>query len=495
MHKTCSSSRSRTRRCVHARVKANARTYDANGNRLTSLQTTGSSGAAQTTRRTYTVDAASNRILSFTQTQLAGTATTGGATSNLNYSFDANGSLLKDGLRSYEFDAANRLGNVTTGTGPDAPTTRYVHNALGQRLFKTEPLYAPVSSGSNPADPGVIQTLANFFASLWGGSTNTAAPSASEKLGYTYYYDEDGSLLYEQGSGGANSGGSSHYVYLPTPAGPMPIATYTGSKHYAVHTDHLNTPRRLTNSAKQVAWQWAFSAFGDEQPTTARNRFVDPATTPNAGTTTVAEVTFNLRYPEQYFDKESNLNYNYFRSYDSRTGRYTQADPIGLDGGWNRFGYVGGNPLMYSDPMGLRGLLGPGAGIGIGVGGIGIINAVRPAGLSPPLESLYDRYCKDTADPCAAIKAELNQAINDARKKMNNMLNDDPVSGLYRNAMNTPNPTITGTRTTWRGHVDDLDGRIGKINNLIALGQKMGCDLSREIADAMTLNVPVRPLR
>ena len=271
-----------------------------------------------------------------------------------NYQLDANGSLLRDGLRSYEFDAANRLGNVTTGVGSDAPTPRYVHNALGQRLFKTEPLYAPVSSGSNPADPGVMQTLANFFASLWGGSTNTAAPSASEKLGYTYYYDEDGSLLYELGSGGANSGGSAHYVYLPTPAGPMPMATYTGSKHYAVHTDHLNTPRRLTNSAKQVVWQWAFSAFGDEQPTLARNRFVDPANTPNAGTTTVAEVTFNLRYPGQYYDKESGLNYNYFRSYDPKTGRYSQSDPIGLDGGWNKFVYAENNPLMFTDPEGLN---------------------------------------------------------------------------------------------------------------------------------------------
>ena len=328
-------------------------TYDANGNRLSSIQTTGSGATAQTVKRTYTVDATSNRILSFTHTQLAGTATTGGATSNVNYSFDANGAMTKDGLRSYEFDAANRLGNVTTGVGIDAPTTRYVHNALGQRVFKTEPLYAPVSSGSNPADPGVIQTLANFFASLWGGSTNTAAPSASEKLGYTYYYDEDGSLLYEVGSGGANSGGSSHYVYLPTPAGPMPIATYTGSKHYAVHTDHLNTPRRLTNSAKQVAWQWAFSTFGDEMPTIAKNRFVDPSITPNAGTTTIAEVTFNLRYPGQYADKESGLNYNYFRSYDSRTGRYSQSDPIGLDGGWNRYSYSYQNPLSFTDPTGL----------------------------------------------------------------------------------------------------------------------------------------------
>jgi RHS repeat-associated protein len=52
-------------------------------------------------------------------------------------------------------------------------------------------------------------------------------------------------------------------------------------------------------------------------------------------------------------DGETGLSYNYFRSYDSRTGRYTQGDPIGLQGGWNRFGYVGGNALSFIDPLGL----------------------------------------------------------------------------------------------------------------------------------------------
>ena len=67
----------------------------------------------------------------------------------------------------------------------------------------------------------------------------------------------------------------------------------------------------------------------------------------------VGTPSFNLRYPGQYFDSESGLNYNYFRTYNPTTGRYTQNDPIGLDGGWNRFGYVEGNPLSFVDPWGL----------------------------------------------------------------------------------------------------------------------------------------------
>jgi len=47
------------------------------------------------------------------------------------------------------------------------------------------------------------------------------------------------------------------------------------------------------------------------------------------------------------------LNYNYYRSYDPAIGRYTQSDPIGLDGGTNTYEYVKGDPAARVDMLGL----------------------------------------------------------------------------------------------------------------------------------------------
>ncbi|MGF6348361.1 RHS repeat-associated protein [Variovorax sp. W2I14] len=315
--------------------------YDANGNRSSSTRMLGS----LSTSRTYTVGATSNRLAGFTQ------SINGASNTSVTYAYNANGDLLTDGLRSYTYDAEGRLAASTTGATDTSPTTRYAHNALGQRVFKTEPLYPP--SQGDEADPGFMQSLIAFFTKLWSPSTTQA-----EQLGYAYVYDEQGTLIAEVGSGGTNSAGQSQYIYLPTANGPMPIAAVIDGATYAVHSDHLNTPRKLTNASGQAVWQWSYSAFGEDKPTVAKNRFANLEVTPNPGTTGISEVKFNLRYPGQYADEESGLFYNYFRSYDARTGRYSQPDPIGLGGGWNRFGYVGANPLRYSDPLGLAEYLG-----------------------------------------------------------------------------------------------------------------------------------------
>jgi RHS repeat-associated protein len=283
------------------------------------------------------VQTGGNRLLGFAQTS-------GGASTSVSYGYNANGDLTNDGLRTFTYDTEGRLSAVTTGASDESPTTRYAHNALGQRVFKTEPLYPPAEG--DESDQGFMASLIAFFTSMW---SPTVVPA--ENLGFAYAYDEDGTLLGEQGMGGANSSGQAFYLWMPTANGPIPVMMLTETARYAVHADHLNTPRQLTAWDGPLAWQWTYSAFGDAQPTVASRKFANVAPAPG-------DLEFNLRYPGQTADKESGLFYNYFRNYSSTTGRYTQSDPIGLDGGWNRFGYVSGNPLKYTDPYGLAEYLG-----------------------------------------------------------------------------------------------------------------------------------------
>ena len=59
-------------------------------------------------------------------------------------------------------------------------------------------------------------------------------------------------------------------------------------------------------------------------------------------------------FPGQYHDAETGLNYNYFRTYNPATGRYTQSDPIGLRGGLNFYRYANASPLELGDMFGLK---------------------------------------------------------------------------------------------------------------------------------------------
>ena len=67
----------------------------------------------------------------------------------------------------------------------------------------------------------------------------------------------------------------------------------------------------------------------------------------------MAAVVYNLRYPGQYYDSETGLNYNMMRDYDPQTGRYDESDPMGLRAGANTYGYVRANPITFFDPFGL----------------------------------------------------------------------------------------------------------------------------------------------
>jgi len=261
--------------------------------RLTSAVKTG-------TTRGWTYDANGNRLTqSGTSAHTVTVSSTNNRVSSISgglsrtYAYDAAGNTTGYGNITYTYGNRGRLTSFVVGS----TTSNYLYDALGQRIRR---------SGG-------------------GGTT-------------IYMYDESGHLLGEYDSAGA-------LVQETVWLGDIPVATLRpktggGVDIFYVHTDHLNTPRKVTRpSDNKLRWTWEPDPFG--------------VGTPNQNPQSLGTFVYNLRFPGQVFEAQTGLNYNYFRDYDPAVGRYIESDPIGLEGGWNTYAYVGDNPVSQIDPMGL----------------------------------------------------------------------------------------------------------------------------------------------
>lgn len=339
--------------------------YDANSNRLTAIEQTTSdvdlegsfdqANFTQSASQSLNVEATSNKLLGFTQTitkTQAGNPVSS-VTSNVHYSIDANGAMTSDGLRTFEYDESRRLAKVKIVKDGEAAAVDYLHNALGQRVFKSEPQAEQTLPQEEDLGPGFMNWLKKQFGWIF---TKGSGSKASIGMAFVYGDSEIPSwaLLGEYDNGSAKGKGRAEYIWLPTDdAQAIPIGLYKNGKFYAVHSDHLGTPRLITDADKKPVWQWPYSAFGNNRPTGLLEANALNGRTAIKATKAVLEN--NKRFPGQYFDEESNLSYNYFRSYRAGDGRYTQGDPIGLAGGTNRFAYARGSATSVFDPTGLWG--------------------------------------------------------------------------------------------------------------------------------------------
>ncbi len=223
-----------------------------------------------------------------------------------------NGKLQEVNGRLYEYDAA---GNTVA----DGKAT-YLYNAPG-RLTKATILGVDYQYTYNYLGQRVVKK-----------SSDTTR---------VYHYDLSGLVLAESDGAGNTL---VEYVYL----NGKRLALIAEQVYY-VHANHIDAPLALTDQNGDIVWQANYTPFG------------------------VVNITTNLlseemtaRFPGQYADSESGLYYNYFRDYDPELGRYIQSDPIGLAGGINTYGYVGGNPVNFYDPLGLNSIaIGVPTGIGV----------------------------------------------------------------------------------------------------------------------------------
>ena len=299
--------------------------------------TSPTAGAQITSPNSYTLTATAASVTStiarvdfYNGTTLLGTATVAP------YSFTwAN---VPVGVYSLTAVATDALGTTTASAAVSVTAIANVPPAVS--------LTSPAANATATA-PGSFTLSANatsvtssiakvdFYAS--NGTTNTLVGTATTATAGTYSFIWSNVAL-----GSYNiTAIATDTVNATTTSSPVTVTVNTGiAQAYYIHPDHLDTPRQITDSSGNVVWQWDnVDPFGNNMANE------NPA---GAGT-----FNFNLRFPGQYFDRETNTHQNINRDYDPSIGRYIESDPIGLWAGINTYTYVGGNPISRKDPKGL----------------------------------------------------------------------------------------------------------------------------------------------
>ncbi len=279
------------------------RLYDTDGNPSQLSSVEASSLSYDAAYRITSISNGTNNALSWTlgYDNLDRTTSASETGASLGYSYDGDGNrLTQTGASvpsplwtagtSFTYNARGRMSSATQGG-----TTTYTYNALGQMIEK-----------SAATTTMLVYDLSGHLVGEYTGA---------------------GTLIQET-------------VWL----NDLPVASLrpngTGISIYYVHADQLGSPRLVTRPADNVImWRWDTDPFGTAMP--------------NQNPQSQGTFVYNLRFPGQYYQAETGLNYNYFRDYDPGSGRYVESDPIGLRGGINRYSYAGSNPISRKDPSGL----------------------------------------------------------------------------------------------------------------------------------------------
>ena len=296
--------------------------------------------------------------------------------------------------REYEFDAVGRLTKAKGGPTGTLWTQTYTYDRWGNRMTVVKTGTA-AGGGTMPLD-GIAAlaydnatnriTTAGYQYDVAGNQIRTKAEDGVAWVKYEYdaanrlwlvKRDSDGVMVQRFGYGATNArfqsldnatgqwtlyaatGGTmlseyteftanvptwtKSYTYL----GGSQLATITpvsGSENVEFnHPDRLGT-KTVTNQAAGTSSEQAHLPFG-----TALNAETSPPLTTN-----------NKRFTSYDRSPKTGLDYAVNRTYDSKLGRFTQVDPIGIQAAslvapqtLNMYAYCINDPVNYTDPSGL----------------------------------------------------------------------------------------------------------------------------------------------
>ena len=215
-------------------------------------------------------------------------------------SYDIDGNLLTDGVRTFTYDAANRLKTVSTN-GILVLTNFY--DAKSRRVRKVTP-----------------NATTTFFYDDWNLIEERVAYTNGTISTIHYYWGKDLSGTLLQGAGGVGG-----LLYL----------TINDSVYIPFYDNNGNITRYLDATGNTVA-QYTYDAFGN--------------TISQSGS--LANI-IRHRFSTKYIDSETGLYYYGYRFYHPILMRWLTRDPIGEEGGENIYAFCLNNPTTIFDLLGL----------------------------------------------------------------------------------------------------------------------------------------------
>jgi len=287
-------------------------------------------------------------------------------------------------VQNYTYDSLNRLESAEekpsgwsncTADPTQCWKQTFKYDRYGNRNFNT----AGTNTTTLPAnfDPKIynptVSTTDNRFTSGQGYSYdsagNTTRDAESRRFTYDaenkqtkvqtldvnenpvstigeYFYDGDGKRVKKIGLDPTGQPELTVFVY---DAGGKLIGEYssvvqTGSSAKTVYTtnDHLGSPRINTDATGQVISRHDYHPFGEE---IARTGY--------------GSDNIRKQFTSYERDGETGLDYAQARYFAHGYGRFSSPDRLMAIGRasspqtWNRYSYVGNNPLVFTDPTGL----------------------------------------------------------------------------------------------------------------------------------------------
>ncbi|MFV0387896.1 MAG: RHS repeat domain-containing protein [Pyrinomonadaceae bacterium] len=274
-------------------------------------------------------------------------------------------------VQTYSYDSLNRIQDATETVG-GAQTWRqtFSFDRYGNRNFAagTTTIAGCPNNICNPT----VDPANNKFSSGQGYSYDLSGNIVADAQGRTFFYDAENKQKEVRNSSNViigqyffdgdgkrvkkvtasetrmfvyNAGGKlvSEYSTL-TPNG-SPVTRYLTS-------DHLGSPRVLTDQSGNVLSRRDFLPFGEEAMIGTGPRAVGQGYT--YGDSTRQKFTTYER------DNETELDFAQARMYSSRLGRFSSPDPIFISAKqavnpqiWNLYSYAANSPLNSTDPTGM----------------------------------------------------------------------------------------------------------------------------------------------